>query len=851
MRTIRENSLIGGKVGLMLLGLAFLLSACGQEGQDQKELHSAPIIPKKVQHTLTYSAGDHGSINGVMHQTVEQGADGSEVAAVADDGYHFTSWSDGLGTPIRTDRMISEDLAVTANFTLNQYTLTYTVGNNGSIAGPESQIIDHGADGEPVTAVPTENHHFTTWSDGLNTPTRTDRTVTADLNVTAGFEINYYNLVYEASKHGRIVGDGRQAVSYGKDGSEVTAIADEGSHFTVWSDGLSTPIRTDRAVTADLSVTAGFEENQYTLTYKAGEHGTIEGASEQSIKHGGQSSEIIAIADKGYHFVRWSDGLNTPKRIDSQIAGNLAFSALFAVNTYTVGGTVTGLVEGTQLILQNNAGDDLKITANDEFNFVVELLDAAPYAVTVKSHPLTPNQTCTVTSNTGVIASAKVTEIAVSCVLNTYSIGGKVIGLPDRDRLVLQNNAGDDLLVNANGPFSFAAPLEDGSDYEVKVASPPDKLNWTCDIDNGIGTLSGSDVSDINVNCYVKAVLQPIPGLRKVTLDWNSYDFSNVTFHLCYTQEEISDDESISCQGTQEGTLETKISSPHIVSGLTNDIPYWFRLEVLHADGRRTYSNVVVATAFGGLNDTGVDWCADTIANIQTDGTRSEMIESCYALAGAYPGQDAHFGRDALARDRKLAKTGNGAAGFDFSKVCRSGKVAGERGCSPNPSPGSRRNKWGCTRDNVTGLIWEVKTDSGLHAYDNTYSWFNPDEAVNGETPGVENGGVCQGSSCDTHAFIQKVNELELCGNSDWRLPTRKELLSIVDNSRFKPAIDKLFFPNTVQDYYWTSSSYANQTGFAWQVFFQYGEAAMSEKSQSRHVRLVSGRTMTFGLDNP
>ena len=254
---------------------------------------------------------------------------------------------------------------------------------------------------------------------------------------------------------------------------------------------------------------------------------------------------------------------------------------------------------------------------------------------------------------------------------------------------------------------------------------------------------------------------------------------------------------------------------------------------------------------FGGLNDTGVDWCADNLANRQFDGTREEMTESCQALSGPLPGQDAHFGRDALARERKLQKTGHGNAGFDFTKLCRNGKVAGERGCSPNPSPGKGSRNWGCTRDNVTGLIWEVKAESGLQASANTYSWYSPDKSLNGGDPGSKNGGQCEGSACDTHAFVQKINEQELCGLSDWRLPTRRELLSIVDNSSLKPAVDTRFFPNTVPAYYWSSSPYADQSAFAWQVYFLYGEASPDEKSQARHLRLVSGRTMTFGLDNP
>ena len=146
---------------------------------------------------------------------------------------------------------------------------------------------------------------------------------------------------------------------------------------------------------------------------------------------------------------------------------------------------------------------------------------------------------------------------------------------------------------------------------------------------------------------------------------------------------------------------------------------------------------------------------------------------------------------------------------------------------------------WACTLDNLTGLMWEMKAAGGLRGKDNTYSWNNPNAAVNGGAPGTQNGGKCQGSSCDTKAYVQAVNELKLCGAGDWRLPTRKELLSIVNNGRLNPAIDIGFFPNTPAAYFWTASPYADQANLAWSVFFRYGEVYPVEKSQANQVRLV------------
>ena len=60
-------------------------------------------------------------------------------------------------------------------------------------------------------------------------------------------------------------------------------------------------------------------------------------------------------------------------------------------------------------------------------------------------------------------------------------------------------------------------------------------------------------------------------------------------------------------------------------------------------------------------------------------------------------------------------------------------------------------------------------------------------------------------------------------GYSDWRLPNRNELQSIVDYSRYNPAIDTTYFPGTVASYYWSSTTYAYSTSIAWNVYFGYG----------------------------
>ena len=84
-----------------------------------------------------------------------------------------------------------------------------------------------------------------------------------------------------------------------------------------------------------------------------------------------------------------------------------------AVDTYSVGGDVSGLT-GTGLELQNNGVDTLAIAANGPFAFATELVDTAAYAVTVSTQPT--GQTCSVTNDSGTIATADVTDVVVVCV---------------------------------------------------------------------------------------------------------------------------------------------------------------------------------------------------------------------------------------------------------------------------------------------------------------------------------------------------------------------------------------------------------------------------------------------------
>jgi len=183
-------------------------------------------------------------------------------------------------------------------------------------------------------------------------------------------------------------------------------------------------------------------------------------------------------------------GGNAPDSSTSPDGGN--------ATTFTVGGAVSGL-SGTGLVLEDNGGDDLTVSADGSFTFKTALADGAAYAVTVKTQPSSPAQSCTVTNGSGKIAGAKVTNVAVACTTSEFTIGGTVTGLPTGQTLVLQDNGGDNLTLTDSGVFTFATKVQTGQPYAVTVLTQPTTGN--CTVQSGSGTVANADVTSVDVVC--------------------------------------------------------------------------------------------------------------------------------------------------------------------------------------------------------------------------------------------------------------------------------------------------------------------------------------------------------------
>jgi hypothetical protein len=236
----------------------------------------------------------------------------------------------------------------------------------------------------------------------------------------------------------------------------------------------------------------------------------------------------------------------------------------------------------------------------------------------------------------------------------------------------------------------------------------------------------------------------------------------------------------------------------------------------------------------GPLNDTGIDFCRDHATGADTTVTSST---TCTTAQG---GQDARYGRDPAAQRGAITKTGGGSKGFDFTKIANNGTAL-----PASAALGSGATDWACTYDNNTGLMWEVKVNDAAHLRHMGKTYTNYDNPAkpqrwNGSTY-VNPTPAEIAAATNSIGFVNAVNAAGLCGHTDWRMPTLRELYNIADRGIAYPGptIDATYFPNTPASVFWSGSPVAGYSNYAWNVNFYGGDDGWGGRNDADHVRLV------------
>ncbi|GBU20379.1 hypothetical protein R80B4_00256 [Fibrobacteres bacterium R8-0-B4] len=273
--------------------------------------------------------------------------------------------ADGMsGTLLLSE--LTTDIAVEARFAAKIYTLRYIAGsgrgkveslddNAGeSVADTLVKLVKHG-DVSSVQAVPNAGRLFLTWSknwnnEAITTPTRTD-TALSNATYIAYFKTDSVTLIYTADTNGKLrVGAAAPVQThtakplYGSNGPRVEAVPNANYHFVKWSDNVTTNPRIDSTVAENVDVLAIFS-NTYNVTYIAGAGGKIavRNVGADTLSEPADTATVtvtvsvpltpaasaIAVADSGYAFVRWSDGVTDSIRNDASARKDSVVTAIF------------------------------------------------------------------------------------------------------------------------------------------------------------------------------------------------------------------------------------------------------------------------------------------------------------------------------------------------------------------------------------------------------------------------------------------------------------------------------------------------------------------------------------------
>jgi len=128
-------------------------------------------------------------------------------------------------------------------------------------------------------------------------------------------------------------------------------------------------------------------------------------------------------------------------------------------------------------------------------------------------------------------------------------------------------------------------------------------------------------------------------------------------------------------------------------------------------------------------------------------------------------------------------------------------------------------SSWIMVLDQVTGLIWEVKTDdNSVHDKDNKYKYYYLEEK-----------------------FIKRLNQDKFGGFSDWRLPKANELNTLASIYHDQPSIDSTYFPQTIPYDYWSETPHSENNSQGWCVSFYHGNDSIQSRQSEFHVRAVRG----------
>ena len=284
--------------------LGSLITDCSYRGTKNEnttnDLYLTVSLPNPngyvVKNTVNFVDWD-----GKILKTQEVG-EGGAATAPADptrEGYTFTGWDTDYS-------VVNNDLTVTAQYKINSYTVTFVDKDGKEIS---KVTVEYGSAATAPTAPAVEGYDFTGWDKDFSK-------VTGNITVKAQYAIKTFTVTFKDYDGKEL---SKQTVDWGKSATAPKNPSREGYTFTGWDKEFS-------SVKSDLTVTAQYKINTYTVTFKDYDGKEI---SKQTVDWGKGATAPKDPTREGYTFTGWDKEF-------SSVKSDLTVTAQYKINSYTV-----------------------------------------------------------------------------------------------------------------------------------------------------------------------------------------------------------------------------------------------------------------------------------------------------------------------------------------------------------------------------------------------------------------------------------------------------------------------------------------------------------------------------------
>jgi len=268
------------------------------------------------EYTVTYEPGAHGTFTAQETTGLNYGdSTPTAPATPGDPGWTFTGWS-----PVPSET-VTGDATYVAQWSQDEYTVTYEPGLHGTFTAQETSGLNYGDTTPAAPATPGDpGWTFTGWS-----PVPSE-TVTGDATYVAQWSQDEYTVTYEPGAHGTFTAQETTGLHYGADTPDAPATpGDPGWTFTGWS-----PVPSE-TVTGDATYVAQWSQDEYTVRYEPGTHGTFTAQETSGLNYGDTTPAAPATpGDPGWTFVGWN-----PVPTET-VTGDATYVAQWSQDEYTV-----------------------------------------------------------------------------------------------------------------------------------------------------------------------------------------------------------------------------------------------------------------------------------------------------------------------------------------------------------------------------------------------------------------------------------------------------------------------------------------------------------------------------------